>query len=153
MTKWLDKLPQLIGFAFAALATLVAIQAWRPAPDTSPTPEALQEALTPANRGVAVNEHLAALSERPIFHVSRRPYEPPKEAEPVVVAPTISLVGIIKDGDTRIGLVVVSNLNRVFRVVAGDKVSDWLVEEITDTELTVSDAQGDQEVLGLPNGN
>ncbi|MEO1550153.1 MAG: hypothetical protein AAFR93_06930 [Pseudomonadota bacterium] len=153
MKAWLPKLPAIFGFAFAALATLVAIQAWRPAPTTSPAPAAVQEALTPANRGSTVKETLPALAERPIFHVSRRPYEAPKEAEPVVVAPTISLVGIIKDNETRIGLVVVSNLNRVFRVVAGDKVSTWLVEEITDRTLTVSDASGVQEMLELPGGN
>ena len=73
----------------------------------------------------------------------------PVEVQPEAVVPTLGLVGIVNDGPTRLALVVISTEDRVFRVVKGDQIGTWQVEDITTDGITVLTSEGERETLSL----
>jgi general secretion pathway protein N len=88
-----------------------------------------------------------AFLDRPLFSPSRRPAEivlAVPETEPVTVAPapSIELTGLIITAQDSVGIIRLPGAGGVRRVVVGDTVEGWLVEEIAPGRLLLR--RGDQ---------
>ena len=94
-----------------------------------------------------------SLVERPLFHVTRRPpaIEPTVEAVPVQV--TLSLTGVVNNGDVDIALLSLSNSPELLRLRVGDHAGDWQILDITKTAVTVLTPDGQEQVIGLSSSN
>ena len=93
------------------------------------------------------------LVERPLFHTTRRPpvAAPTVEAAPVQV--TLSLTGVVNNGDVDIALVRISNTPALLRLRVGDMADDWEILNITKTAVTVLTPNGQEQVIGLSSSN
>lgn len=93
------------------------------------------------------------LIERPLFHVTRRPpaVEPTVEVAPVQV--TLSLTGVVNNGDVDIALLRLSNSPQLLRLRVGDQVDEWEILNITKTAVTVLTPDGQEQVIGLSSSN
>lgn len=94
-----------------------------------------------------------SLVERPLFHVTRRPpvAEPTVEVAPVAV--TLSLTGVVNNGDVDIALLRLSNSPELLRLRVGDQAGDWEILNISKTAVTVLTPEGQEQVIGLSSSN
>lgn len=131
----------LLLLVCAALATVVAIElsgglplapqvtAAAPSVELGPEPELSSFEPPPPQR-------FDEISARPLFVATRRPYEPPAEAEveappPLEVAPTaLHLIGVVLTEQDRSALVRPDGGDRAIWVREGDRLEGWVIGEI-----------------------
>ena len=135
--------------AFCALAAWI----WVPVSDTQRAAPA-----QPTNdlnaRLVTSREKLAELipvtGERPLFHSTRRPEAAPEApAAPVVVAPTLSLVGILGVEGSKVALIRISTGPQLYRIEAGGRINAWDVVSIGNDKVEVTKDGQTIEVLEI----
>ena len=134
-----------------------------PRPQAAKPPETVTEAVVdeefaPVNplHSIAV-ESMSAMVERPLFNQTRAPpppvvEEPPPEpvAEPepqVVVDNTgpqdFTLLGVSINGGERFALVRYNKTNEVFRLKAGQYLSDWELRSVESKEIVIARADSE----------
>ncbi|MFQ6546512.1 hypothetical protein AADZ90_001035 [Aestuariibius sp. 2305UL40-4] len=120
--------------------------------ETGSGPARSPAGLIPDAPGVAPG----ALTQAPLFHVSRRPPAPVAE-EPIAVPDpqnvVIQLSGIV--GDTNDGYIAffrASNRSELLMAEVGDRIDRWTVEEIERTRVLLRDDAGETTAIDLENG-
>ncbi len=91
---------------------------------------------------------LDAIVERPLFSLSRRPFEAPVEAMPdatpvAVKSMSFKLLGTMVAGDTRFALLAHPDKG-MLRLRQGQEVDGWRIEDVVGNEVTIS--RGDETV-------
>lgn len=90
------------------------------------------------------------LTERPLFHMTRRPPAPAEEAAPAApVEVTLSLTGVLDSDDVQIALLRLSNSPELLRRRVGEEIGDWLIVDITKTSITVIAKNGESQIIAL----
>ena len=145
----------LIGALVLAVFCGASVWIWIPRAATAPEGVAAAPALDLAARLQMMDEtlagYIAVTSERPLFHATRRP-EPaaaPALAPPPPPEPTLSLVGILSDGDARLALVRTSTSPALYRLEAGARLDRWQILEISATGIRVRKEDGAEQVLRI----
>ncbi len=148
-------LPKIVGYGFIAVTLAASLLMWfGPGKENARNIAGNAAAIASASDAAETTEIASAdLEARPLFHISRRPYQAPVVAQPEQIIPTLGLVGIINDGPTRLALVVISTEDRVFRVTKGDQIGTWTIEDIALDGLTVRTSDGALETLSLGTAN
>ncbi|KIT15872.1 hypothetical protein [Jannaschia aquimarina] len=124
----------VVGFGLTAAAIWL--------PKSGPAPVDLDGPVTDLSYDVRQAEtRLAELArhaaERPLFQASRRPEQASTPAPPPP-APTLILVGVLSDADSRMALVRLSNAPTLYRLAAGTTFGPWSILSIGPDTIRVS---------------
>lgn len=141
----------LLLLCLAAGAALVFEYRRGPEPGlAAPSEESPVEATSEGTSGARASSanliempSLASLSEtveRPLFLPSRRPVAAVENAAPATVAKDISglaVVGVVMASEERMAILKHPDQQRALRVVEGDMVDGWLVEQVLATGVVL----------------
>ncbi len=129
----------LLPVLLLGLFVLAALAVWVPrgsAPEVAAAP-ALKELDARLSSG---SERLSALiaptNERPVFHASRRPIAAPEA--PKAPEATLTLLGVIDDGDAPLAFLKLSTTGALYRIGKGGTVGRWRVLDIGVNEVSIS---------------
>ncbi len=148
MTKTiLTTLPSITAVTCLGLAGWI----WLPFEDGQTiTPQTNVTSPVPTNQTADLIESGAQqLTERPLFHISRRPPAEEEVVEPAPVQVTLSLTGVLDSDDVQIALLRLSNSPELLRRRVGETVGDWRITAITNSSITVVTRDGQEQIIGL----
>lgn len=147
-------LDRLIGMAVLGVFCLASLWLWLPSRAVAPN-NAAAPAVDLAARVQAMDDTLADLiavtTERPLMHATRRPVpeEAPAAPPPAAPEPTLTLLGVLSDGDARLALVRTSTSPELYRLEANTRFGPWEIIEILDNAIRVRKDNGPEQVLRI----
>ena len=151
-----DHIKRTVPFAAGLLCVALAVLIWLPlnrdAGASLVAPAPVRDAAGP-NTGQILAEGAQELVNRPLFHITRRPPVVVTAPEVVPVQVTLSLTGVVNDGDLKIALMRLSNREELFRREVGERLGRWEISDITDTSVTVITADGARQIIELSRPN
>ncbi len=144
----------LIGLAAAALMLAAAALIWLPGgggPGTvQPSQVQAMSANTLAPLRTVLNDFAPVVTQRPLFHSTRRPYEAPVAA-PVEIQVTLTLVGILNKDSQKVALIRLSDGDTLYRVTKGDRLRDWTILDVAERGVVYTEDGVTPLVLRLEN--
>lgn len=144
---------KLAGLIVLGLFCALAVWIWVPKTEVQRTTQ--MQTTNDLNARLATSrEKLAELipvtSERPLFHSTRRPEAAPEApAAPIVVEPTLTLVGILGVEGSKVALIRISTGPQLYRIEAGGRINAWDVISIGNDSVEVTKDGQTVEVLAI----
>lgn len=145
---------KLIYVGVAALFAAAAVLIWLPIGGAaSDVPAARSEAGPAETSGDSVDTETfsTTIAARPLFHITRRP--PKAEVAPAPAAVTISLAGIVEDGDRTFALIRLSSAPGIHRRAVGESIGKWTIRAILPNAVEVVSTDGDRRELVIGSDN
>jgi hypothetical protein len=136
-------------FSLGSALALVSAAVTRARAQTQAQPQPQAQVPTPPVLGNPIAAHsldrLSATRERPLFSPGRRPPAPPSAPivsrappAPPPPPPSVTLFGVVMDGEEARAIVQAGPPNEIRRVRIGDDVGGWKVTQIEQRRLVLS---------------
>ena len=145
---------KLTGLAVLGVFGAAALWVWVPqaaAPTSVTTAPAVDLAARVQMMDERLSGFIAVTTERPLFDATRRPptAEAPEAPATPQAEPTLTLVGVLGDGNARLALVRTSTSPQLYRLETGARLDRWEVLEIGPSSIRVRKDDNAEEILRI----